>query len=374
MSFTPVAAPPPSEDPDEHLTLAIILSLAAGLSTMIGGMTVFFPKLQKISEPKMLSAALALSGGVMLYVSFVEILVKANDSITLAIGKGHLISNGSDPEGETIDEELELGFTYPGHRLANLYTTLSFFGGMLVVALLDKLVHCIAPQQTHDPSDIQPPRNTPRRAVAPAEGMGRGQRNMSTESMGSASCGAVQVDITAEEMEEIEADPEKPSDEQKAEQERKGELKQMGLLTALALGLHNFPEGFATFIATLQDPALGIALVVAIAVHNIPEGICVAMPVYYATGSKWRALWWCFLSGISEPIGGIVGWAVLRTAFTDMVFGVSFAMVGGMMVFIVLHELLPMAHRHDPDNNHTTLLLVIGMVVIAASLIVFGFA
>jgi len=159
-----------------------------------------------------------------------------------------------------------------------------------------------------------------------------------------------------------------------AEEANKAELKNMGLLTALALGLHNFPEGFATFIATLQDPALGIALVIAIAVHNIPEGLCVAMPVYYATGSKWRALWWCFLSGISEPIGGILGWLLLRTVFTDMVFGVTFAMVGGMMVYIVLHELLPMAHKHDPDNNHTTTLFIVGMVIIAASLIIFGFA
>lgn len=77
----------------------------------------------------------------------------------------------------------------------------------------------------------------------------------------------------------------------------------MGLLTGLAIGLHNFPEGLATFVATLSNPSLGIALAIAIALHNIPEGVCVSMPVYYATGSKWKAFMWAFLSGVSEPIG-----------------------------------------------------------------------
>ena len=83
----------------------------------------------------------------------------------------------------------------------------------------------------------------------------------------------------------------------------KEHLKNMGAMTALAIALHNFPEGLATFVAALADMKLGLALAVAVAVHNIPEGACVAMPVYYATGSRWKGFWWSFVSGVSEPIG-----------------------------------------------------------------------
>merc|ERR1719238_1564827 len=150
--------------------------------------------------------------------------------------------------------------------------------------------------------------------------------------------------------------------------EEAGRLSQMGVMTALAIGIHNFPEGLATFLATVEDTALGASLGVAIAVHNIPEGLCVAMPIYYATGSKSKALLWCFLSGITEPIGGILGFAALQPVFTDLVFGMIFAMVGGMMVFIVLHELLPAAHRYMNNQAKTTAWLIAGMVIMSLSL------
>merc|ERR1712065_95663 len=109
-------------------------------------------------------------------------------------------------------------------------------------------------------------------------------------------------------------------------------LKQMGLTTALAIGLHNFPEGLATFVATLDDPAVGAALAIAIAIHNIPEGLCVSVPVYYATGSRWQGFGWACLSGISEPIGAALGWLILYHVLNDIVYGVLFGIVAGMMV------------------------------------------
>jgi ZIP family zinc transporter len=129
----------------------------------------------------------------------------------------------------------------------------------------------------------------------------------------------------------------------------KEELKSSALLTMLAIALHNFPEGLATFILTLTEPSLGIALAVAIAVHNVPEGMAVAMPVYYSTGSKWKGFWWATLSGVSEPVGGIIGWLVLRDVLTDIGLGIVFAIVGGMMVFIVIHEMLPLAVRYEKE-------------------------
>merc|ERR1712021_318187 len=98
---------------------------------------------------------------------------------------------------------------------------------------------------------------------------------------------------------------------------------------AVAIGIHNFPEGLATFLATVANTWAGASLGVAIAIHNIPEGLCVAMPIYYATGNKWKAFRWSLLSGVTEPIGGIIGFAALQPVFTDMVFGMIFSMVGG---------------------------------------------
>ena len=152
----------------------------------------------------------------------------------------------------------------------------------------------------------------------------------------------------------------------------KEHLKNMGAMTALAIALHNFPEGLATFVAALADTKLGLALAVAVAVHNIPEGACVAMPVYYATGSKMKGFWWSFVSGVSEPIGGLFGYLVLYgNAMSDVAYGALFGVVGGMMVYISLKELLPTALKYDPHDRYVTNCMFAGMAVMALSLILF---
>ncbi len=147
-------------------------------------------------------------------------------------------------------------------------------------------------------------------------------------------------------------------------------LQRMGLFMALAIAIHNFPEGMATFMGALHDPKLGIPIAVAIAIHNIPEGIAVSVPVYYATGSKRKAFTQSFLSGLAEPVGALVGYFLLRAFFTDAVFGYVFAAVGGIMVFISLDELLPTAQRYG--EHHLCIGgLVAGMAVMAVSLLLF---
>ena len=150
------------------------------------------------------------------------------------------------------------------------------------------------------------------------------------------------------------------------------ELEKMGVMTAVAIGIHNFPEGLATFVAALADTSLGVAIAVAIAIHNVPEGLCVALPIFYSTGSRWRATLWAFLSGISEPIGGLIGWLVFaKSDLHPLAYGVMFSLVAGMMVFISLHELLPTALQYDPKNQFVTFSLVGGMVIMALSLLLF---
>ena len=144
----------------------------------------------------------------------------------------------------------------------------------------------------------------------------------------------------------------------------------MGTLTALAIAIHNFPEGLATFTAAIKDPSLGIAIAVAIAIHNIPEGIAVAVPIYYATSDKKKAFKLSFLSGLSEPLGAIIGYLLLFRFFNDVVFGVLFAMVAGIMVFISLDELLPTAREYG--EPHLSIYgLIAGMMVMAVSLLLF---
>lgn len=149
-----------------------------------------------------------------------------------------------------------------------------------------------------------------------------------------------------------------------------GKLMRMGLMSALAIGIHNFPEGMATFMAALKEPSLGIAIAVAIAIHNIPEGIAVAVPIYFATGNRRKAFFWSFLSGLSEPVGALIGYLILARFMNDTVFGVLFAMVAGIMVFISLDELLPTAREYG--KPHLSIYgLVSGMIVMAVSLLLF---
>lgn len=147
-------------------------------------------------------------------------------------------------------------------------------------------------------------------------------------------------------------------------------LLRMGLFSALAIAIHNFPEGLATFMGALSDPTLGISIAVAIAIHNIPEGIAVSAPIYYATKSRKKAFWLSFLSGLAEPVGAILGYFILRSIFNEVTFGVLFAGVAGIMVYISLDELLPTAEEYG--EHHVAIIgLVIGMAIMAISLLLF---
>lgn len=156
-------------------------------------------------------------------------------------------------------------------------------------------------------------------------------------------------------------------------EKQRGETKlmRMGLFSALAIGIHNFPEGLATFMAALADPTLGISIAVAVAIHNIPEGLAVSVPIYYATGSRLKAFLLSFSSGLAEPIGALLGYFILRTVFNDSTFGVVFAGVAGIMVYISLDELLPTAEEYG--EHHIAIAgLILGMAIMATSLVLFA--
>ena len=153
--------------------------------------------------------------------------------------------------------------------------------------------------------------------------------------------------------------------------EQKKKLMRMGMFSALAIGIHNFPEGLATFMSGLTNPTLGVSIAVAIAIHNIPEGLAVSAPIFYATKSRKKAFVWSFLSGLAEPIGALIGYFVLRSIFNEATFGVIFASVAGIMVYISLDELLPTAEEYG--EHHLAIGgLIVGMFIMAVSLVLFA--
>ncbi len=166
---------------------------------------------------------------------------------------------------------------------------------------------------------------------------------------------------------EVEGREDKMSKSEKVNNRR---LIRSGLLVALVLALHNFPEGMSTFIATYQDPALGITLAFAIAIHNIPEGIAVAAPIYAATKSRKKAFWWSTISGLTEPLGALVALALISTVLPESLFGILYGLVAGMMVFVAIDEMLPAARRYMTNNHQIVYGTIAGMVVVSLSLVI----
>jgi ZIP family zinc transporter len=311
--------------------LGFILVCGAGSATGLGAAVVFSERLVKLASKRFLAGALGLSAGVMLYVSFAEILVKSQ----LAFEASSAMGAGD----------------------AYMAVTASLFAGMAFMALLDVVVHALDPR--HD-----------ERAATLACGAGLDDPAFARVDAGALASKPPGPDRSLEnggaEFAETDGkDGGAAADDQ---------LHRMGVMTALAIGIHNFPEGLATFVATLDDPAVGGALAVAIAIHNVPEGLCVSIPIYFATGDRWLAFRWALLSGVSEPIGALLGWLVLKDHFNELLYGIVFGMVAGMMVMICLNELFPTAHRYDPADKVVTKATVAGMAVMAASLCLFVYS
>lgn len=167
-----------------------------------------------------------------------------------------------------------------------------------------------------------------------------------------------------------------PHDDEVAGSDATGDkgLRRTGIMSAIALAVHNFPEGIIVFIATIHEPAMGIAIAIAIIIHNIPEAIAMAAPIYYSTTSKAKAFLISLGAGLVQPVGALTAWFFLQNIFDDIenVFGIAFAVVAGIMVFVAIHQLLPAAHKFG--KHHLVMKwLFAGMAVMAASLIALEF-
>jgi len=223
---------------------------------------------------------------------------------------------------ELLPQAAELMAKSFGEQGGGWLATGCFFGGMLICAVIDNLVP--EPENPHELTSIEEMRTVQERAAA----VGPAQENG-----------------------------------------RAASLARLGPLTALVIGLHNFPEGIATFASALADPSLGVSIAVAVAIHNVPEGVSVAIPTFFATGSRRKAVLHSFASGLAEPIGALLAYLVLMSFLTDAVVAAMLAGVGGIMVFISFDELLPASREYA--KGHTAIAgVVVGMAVMAVSLLI----
>ena len=266
---------------EHHIWMAFALTTIAGLATGIGSLIAF---IAKRTNTKFLCASLGFSAGVMLYVSFMELMPEARSELTQ-----HL-----------------------GNKAGTLTLLLAFFGGMGLITLIDFLI-----PEHNNPHELQ------------------GIEDMS-----------------------------KSDSRQKS-------LHRTGMIVALSLAIHNFPEGIAAFSSAMTgDLSVAIPITIAIAIHNIPEGIAVSVPIYHTTGNKRKAFWLSFLSGLAEPLGAVIAFLFLMPLWSPLVNGIVLAAVAGIMVYISLDELLPTAEKYG--EHHISISgLIAGMVVMAASLFLF---
>jgi len=291
---------------------ALALTLGAGLATGIGSAIAFFTAR---TNYRFLSVATGFSAGVMLYVSFVEIFAKGTEA---------LVKNYGEPWGHWVNAG-------------------SFFAGIALIGVIDKLV----------PSAENPHEQHSREELAPLHDRS-----------------APRPDFNA-----VAVDPAHAAPGAHDHRVSRSKLMRMGLFTALAIGIHNFPEGLVTFLAALEDPGVGAAIAIAVALHNIPEGISVAVPIFYATGSRSKAFAWSLLSGLAEPVGAAIAWLALcflargaPGAVPPQILGMLFGGVAGVMVYISLDELLPTSRAYG--KGHDSLFgLLAGMAVMAVSLL-----
>ncbi len=268
-----------------EVILSLGLTTIVGLSMAVGSLLSF---LVKETNKKFLSLSLSFSAGIMIYVSFMAIL----------------------PEG------IELIEGYYGEESGHLIALGGFFGGMLITAIVEKLVHRFGGHyHGHDHHDND--------------------------------C---------------------------HHHEHHGEngehLSKLGLMSAIAIAIHNLPEGLAIFTAGLKDISVAIPIAAAVILHNIPLSIAISVPIYYSTGSKQKAFLYSLLVGLCQPVGAIIGYLILSSFFNDLLFGILFSIVAGIMIFVSLDELLPSSQKYE-DHHISVYGAIAGMIVMALSIGIF---
>ena len=242
---------------------AFLITFVAGAATAIGAAMTFAIKR---NDFKLFALGMSFSAGVMIYLSFMDIM----------------------PIAMRMMRDGNAAVAGIGEKPAQLFASAMFFAGVLVAACID---YFIPEHVEHEMID----------------------KNSSAS-------------------------------------KRRRNAGRVGIITAIALGVHNFPEGLSVFVTSMENVALGLSVGIAIMLHNIPEGVSVALPIYNATGNKKKAFWTATLSGLAEPAGAIAAYFILVPYLTPVGVGAAMAVTAGIMIFIPLDELLPMAKEYGHEH------------------------
>jgi ZIP family zinc transporter len=295
---------------------AFLMACVAGLSTGFGGLLVLFygtPSAAKLGH------LLSFSAGVMIYISFMDLLPEAAEGI--------------------------------GFVKANI----AFFCGMIFFAVLAKLIPSDVGGHSHSHGEEEKETKEVKEPLSPPKSPSRSSRRISARK-----------EANKEESEK-EKEGKKEDKAAVAKEKEDKELKRVGLITALGISIHNFPEGIAVYLACMKGMDVGLPIALAIGAHNIPEGMAVASPIYHSTGSKWEAFKYSMLSGLCEPLAALAFSFFFSSYMTDETVQILLAAVAGIMVLVSLKELLPTALKYISSES-AMISNALGMMFIGLSI------
>jgi len=306
------------EPTDEECWKAIGLSFAAGFSTLLGALVALFVARDDVQKEhsKFLAGSLSFAASVMVYVSLIGVWRESEDQFA-----------------QVTDDELTL----------HVYTSLSFFSGVALGFAFQVGMDLLGDRAQEAKSSQE----TKQRLAV----------EMQSDLKTTASQGVENSEQSKASFMEL-----------TEEDNRKSKLMRTALVTAASIIAHNFPEGLVLFLAALVDWQVGAATAFAIALHNIPEGVSIAVPYLYASDSLWKALALSLFSGLTEPLGAFIGWAILSNIWGYDAFGVLFGLTAGIMTYVAFAQLLPLARKNDPDDQVVTICIFLGMFVIDLSM------
>ncbi|OWY99273.1 Zinc (Zn2)-Iron (Fe2) Permease [Phytophthora megakarya] len=329
-------------DGDLHPGTAFGVNGVAALMTMVGGMVVFSSKLLRTANPLVLALALGTSGGVTLFIALVPLFTHSMSEFTDAFTS----DNDNDSTDSSTEEDDIKGDAW-------LATTGAFGGGILISYLIDFIVQLLTPGQNANGTARSQAvtRDSFESSVDGYLECNRGRNSQYSRRNGDI-CGVVGTIV----------------------QSAKQKLKSMGILSAIAVGIHNVPEGMATFVASSEQLYIGVSLAIGVGMHNIAEGVAVAAPIYFATGSRCKAMMWCFWSAVAQQVGGLIAYVSMGMDADDLTQAILYGLSSGMMAGISVKELIPTAYLYANGRMHVVSAgALFGTFFMASCLIFFKF-
>nr|CCA25323.1 conserved hypothetical protein [Albugo laibachii Nc14] len=355
--------------PTSIVLSALGMSVLAGIATIMSTLVVSCKCLMILAKPRSLAAAFALSAGVMIFIAFADLW---SEAVTYYRASFTVGGNGDAEAYEHGGNASQMGTC---DRICSgkswLATCVAFSGGVLMIYLVEILVHKCFGHRSNDSHDNIGDRGMKPHFEAPL-----------AEPRSNTSCIKIKDGISTTEDHFL-AQPSSISQQRCSCRSAslhapnaitKEEFERTGIMTGIAIAIHNFPEGLALFVSSLQGLKTGVTLSIGIILHNFPEGVAIAAPIYYGTGSICQALKWTTLSGIAQPMGALMGWIVVSGGLTSALQATMYAVVAGMLMAITAIELVPGAFRFDPSGKFFSVSLFVGIAIIAISLVFLHYA